>query len=599
MAESIIASFGLNNSSFKKGIKENDRELGRFDKTVSRVGNNIKAMGAGIALGFAISRIKNLKNELDEIGKAANRIGITTKEIQVLRDAAVKSGSSISGLDSAMERFNNTLGEARLGTGEGRKAFENLGIALTDNEGLARDNMEVMREFADRISEIEDPTLKAAYSNDVFGRSAAFMITMLQNGSAGLDEFQRKLEETGGVMEDEMIKKSEELNDRLDTLEKTAKGKFTSAMLTVLRYYDNIDKQAKDIEKIGFFASKEEIEQQKQLMLAQEKAKEAEKEAIKRNAKLAAAEREKELKETKEREKLDADIAKLNEGIAKRKEKYNKDLAKAEAKLSNLIEKFAFDQMSLTERKIYLEKELAKTREQSGKVGLIGTNARIQELELTKELLKTEEDITREIERREEDKADAEKELADAIKTQKLERITAAKQARDEVDAAIEKAKAEEKSLKALQAQAVARAADAGGRESGKASKVQDLRERAQKLEDQGRFKEAAKVSSKADGLEEEITETRKQRLFEEARKAKKGGDLETFEKLRGQAERAGYIDSAGRDEDRSVSAQTKEATESEAVKLREFAQKQAEELNEIKEEVQALTTALQEALNE
>ena len=150
MANAIIAKFGGDNKDFKKTIRDNERQLGRMGKKLDSNKSKIIAFGKAAIVAFAVRQVKGFVDELDEIGKSAGKVGVTTDEIQKLRFAAEQTGGSASELDKALERLNNSIGEARQGTGEGKKAFEQLGISLNDNKGQARDNIEIFREFATR-----------------------------------------------------------------------------------------------------------------------------------------------------------------------------------------------------------------------------------------------------------------------------------------------------------------------------------------------------------------------------------------------------------------------------------------------------------------
>ncbi|KAG0731430.1 hypothetical protein G6F23_015315 [Rhizopus arrhizus] len=87
---------------------------------------------------------------------------------------------------------------------------------------------------------MEDGANKTAIAQEVFGKTGADMIVMLNGGAKGFDEAAAKARDFGIVMSDEVVDAAAQFNDSLDDMQRIAKGAFNelaAASLPVLNTY--------------------------------------------------------------------------------------------------------------------------------------------------------------------------------------------------------------------------------------------------------------------------------------------------------------------------------------------------------------------------
>lgn len=101
-------------SRMSRAFNSASRSLGTFTRHVVSARGAMVALAGATALGLAVKRSIQFA---DEIGKTADRIGISTDALQRYRFAAQLSGLEVSALDGAFEAFAKRLGEARSNTG--------------------------------------------------------------------------------------------------------------------------------------------------------------------------------------------------------------------------------------------------------------------------------------------------------------------------------------------------------------------------------------------------------------------------------------------------------------------------------------------------
>jgi hypothetical protein len=107
------------------------------------------------------------------LGFAARRSRISTRELQGLEGAARLAGSSAAALDSGILSLNDNLIKSAAGRApDATVAFQGLGISVRDAGGHIRTAASVLPELAAKLQGVTDPTTKMEYLTRIFGGSA-------------------------------------------------------------------------------------------------------------------------------------------------------------------------------------------------------------------------------------------------------------------------------------------------------------------------------------------------------------------------------------------------------------------------------------------
>ena len=133
--------------------------LGRIGRSVANIKTALIGLGATVAL-------KQFATQIDNLAKASGRLGLTVNQIQTLQFAASQTGASAAELEKGLTRFSRNISEASTGIGTGIRAFEALGVTLTDVDGNLKPTNQLLSEVSDRLAFIKDPADKvriAAY----------------------------------------------------------------------------------------------------------------------------------------------------------------------------------------------------------------------------------------------------------------------------------------------------------------------------------------------------------------------------------------------------------------------------------------------------
>ena len=203
-----------------------------------------KLLAAGAAIGVVTVAATALTkavtaslNRFDDIGKSATRLGTSTEFVQKLGFAAEQSGTSFEKVESAILRAAKNLESPALTENSPAvKSLAALGLNLDYIRSLSPEQQ--FRTLADAIAGIEDPTRRSAIAQELFGRSGAELIPLLEGGSAGLDKLGREFENTGRLIDEKAIRQGEQFNDTMNVINQTVlavRDQFVAALLPTLQ----------------------------------------------------------------------------------------------------------------------------------------------------------------------------------------------------------------------------------------------------------------------------------------------------------------------------------------------------------------------------
>jgi hypothetical protein len=186
------------------------------------------AAAVGVAATAAVAGVVALTlkvaEQADEIAKHSTRIGVSIESYQELTHAMELSGGSIGEASAAIRRLSGNMLDASQGVSTAVDAFAGLGIETTTAVGGLRSVDDVLADIADEFAGMEDGAEKTARAMELFGRSGATLIPLLNQGSEGIAEMRQEAHDLGLVISDETAAAAEALNDDLTRLRGVAGG---------------------------------------------------------------------------------------------------------------------------------------------------------------------------------------------------------------------------------------------------------------------------------------------------------------------------------------------------------------------------------------
>lgn len=222
----LFVSLGINTAQFEAGLNKARGSLDKFGKVsdAAMAAVSVAAAGAAVALGVAV---KGAIDHADELSKAAQKAGVTTEALSRLEYAAKLSDVSLESLTGGLGKLGRIMVDVASGGAVGAKtAFEALGVSVTTATGALRDPNAVLADLADRFAQMEAGATKTALAVEIFGKSGADLIPLLNNGAAGLRAMGKESDALGRTISTSTGFAAEEFNDTLSRMGLTLDGVF-------------------------------------------------------------------------------------------------------------------------------------------------------------------------------------------------------------------------------------------------------------------------------------------------------------------------------------------------------------------------------------
>jgi len=198
--------------------------------TAAIVGMTGATVAAGAALAGAAMQAMDYTGQIDDLAQVTN---LTTETIQSLRLAATLSGQSFEDASQSAIIFQKRIEEAKGGNEELMATFKALGVDLNGPVDAA------FRQTLERMGQVTDGSAKTAATLDLFGKSGAKLLPVMDQVGGSFDALTARARELGLVLDEDAIAKSNELADRIDVLKLRMSALVTDVGIAAIRTFDN------------------------------------------------------------------------------------------------------------------------------------------------------------------------------------------------------------------------------------------------------------------------------------------------------------------------------------------------------------------------
>lgn len=195
----------------------------RAEASLKKIGDNAKDLakifGGLVVIDMFRSQITQAIDFADSLNKLSQKTGITADGLYSLSAAAKLSDVDFVSLESSLAKFSKGIGEASMGTGSAKDAFEKLGISIQNQDGTLKNSFVLLTELSDKFQSMPNGANKATVAMQLFGKSGTDMIPLLNSGSEALKKFT-------GIMNEDTARAAEEFNDSMTNLGITSNAFF-------------------------------------------------------------------------------------------------------------------------------------------------------------------------------------------------------------------------------------------------------------------------------------------------------------------------------------------------------------------------------------
>jgi len=237
MRESLeqLTATGGNTAEAMKGLVSNVLSFGNFGEAIASTEAFTAALGTlattmAVALPAAVLGIAG--EQFVEVGASlytmSKQTGVAVEELDVMRQVATESGTSLDTIGSSIYKFQRAIGEAGDDTTRQAAAFDALGVSLNTADGKAKDTATLFKEVAAALRESAPGFEKNEIAMALLGRTGP-----------ELNKFLEEYAEAGGraaVVTTDMAEKAERLEKAWNSVKlgiKNALLEIGDAMITV------------------------------------------------------------------------------------------------------------------------------------------------------------------------------------------------------------------------------------------------------------------------------------------------------------------------------------------------------------------------------
>lgn len=177
--------------------------------------------------------IKSAIDAGDAAFNLSQKLGISVKDLAGLQLAFKLAGVEGDAMEKGLVKLSIQIAS-------NGKALQSLGVDTKTANGTLRSTTDVLKDVADRFAGMDDGARKTALAVQIFGKSGAAMIPLLNEGSDAIREMDDMAAKLGLTMTDETARASDQLNDTLDLLKMGVQGVARQAVAEILPSLTNM-----------------------------------------------------------------------------------------------------------------------------------------------------------------------------------------------------------------------------------------------------------------------------------------------------------------------------------------------------------------------
>ncbi|WP_208279282.1 DUF4214 domain-containing protein [Massilia oculi] len=198
-------------SEFRRFREQATGALETVSQAGGVIGGVLGAVGASLSVAAFTGWIKGAIDATDAASDLSQRIGVAVGDLAGLELAFQMGGMEASALEGAMTKLSKQI----VDNGD---AFAKLGISSKNLDGSFKSNKDMLYELADEFAGMEEGVQKVALAQEIFGKSGAAMLPLLNGGAEGLREMDAMARQLGLSLDEEAVEQAGAFNDTLDLL---------------------------------------------------------------------------------------------------------------------------------------------------------------------------------------------------------------------------------------------------------------------------------------------------------------------------------------------------------------------------------------------
>lgn len=206
---------------FNKDVTKLQNRLKAFGSFATKAGAMLSAAGAGAAGSF-LATAKSFADAGSAIDDMSQRTGVAVKWLSEMRYATQMSGTSMEAFETGIKGMTKAQFGADEESKTALKTLSSLGLSIGALKGMSPE--QAFLTIAESLSQVEDPTRRAALSMKVFGKAGSDLLPLMNGGRKGIEDLQAAAAKLGVSMSADDVAAAAALGDSLDELQMAIGG---------------------------------------------------------------------------------------------------------------------------------------------------------------------------------------------------------------------------------------------------------------------------------------------------------------------------------------------------------------------------------------
>lgn len=207
--EGAVTSLAKGIGGLKKGADDASSGLGGMLKSAGGLSGALGSLvplvsGVGLA-----AMAKGAIDAADNMNDLSQKTGVSVERLSQFDQAAKASGTTLESVSNSMIKLGKGLAESD--SGPAAKALKELGVSAKDASGKLKSTDELVLQVSDKFKAMPDGAKKSALAIQLFGKSGADMIPLLNGG-------RQAVESLGVTMTTKFAKGADQTNDKIVAL---------------------------------------------------------------------------------------------------------------------------------------------------------------------------------------------------------------------------------------------------------------------------------------------------------------------------------------------------------------------------------------------
>lgn len=188
---------------------------------------------------YTLSIAENIESQY----KLAKANGISIESLTRWQSAVRITGGTGGTVASTFNDLYKQMVKAATGSEEAMVAFTQLDIAVRKPDQSLKSVEELIDEVADKLAQIENPTLRAKAAFDLLGGGAGDLLPVLERGSGGMKRLLDQVSDFGTEISADDAKQVTMLNERKRRLSEALKGIGQQTSIAFLPVFTEVTEQ--------------------------------------------------------------------------------------------------------------------------------------------------------------------------------------------------------------------------------------------------------------------------------------------------------------------------------------------------------------------